>query len=290
MDPIQLIQKDHREVETLFKAFERAARDGRPLEQGRIVHELLRELSIHAAIEEELVYPALRSAGLEDEVLGALEEHHAAKLTLSELEALGPGAERFEPKVRVLATEVRHHIEEEERELLPRLRRALDPERLRSLGDALAEAKRAAPTRPHPTAPDTPPGNVITNAISAFLDRSRDTLQDALSMLRMLLRRTGRQSADVARFAAGRAGARGREVLGEAAERGREAVRLGRARSAQAIEESSARASLALEEGGRRGEQAARRVRQAGRQAGRKVAKGTRAPRVTAAEDRPTVH
>ncbi|BDG02794.1 hemerythrin domain-containing protein [Anaeromyxobacter oryzae] len=281
MDPIQLIQKDHREVETLFKAFERAARDGRRREQARIVRDLVRELSVHAAVEEELVYPALRAAGVEDDVLGALEEHHAAKLTLSELEALGPGAERFEAKVRVLATEVRHHVAEEERELLPRLRRAIDAAKLRELGDALVEAKRAAPTRPHPAAPDTPPANVVANALAALLDRARDTLRDALGTLRLLVERAGRQGMDVARFAIGRAERRGREVVGEAAQRGREAVERGRARSTQALAEGRRRGAEALTDAGRRGEQASRKVQKAGRQVARGGGRG---------ESRPTVH
>ncbi|WP_242393303.1 hemerythrin domain-containing protein [Anaeromyxobacter oryzisoli] len=282
MDPIQLIQKDHRAVEALFRAFERAARDGQDGEEGRIVHELVRELSMHGAMEEELVYPALRAAGVEDDVLRALEEHHATKLTLFELDTLGPNAERFEAKVRVLAAEVRNHVEREERELLPRLRRALDPERYRNLGSALADAKRAAPTRPHPQAPDTPPGNVVANALAAFVDRARDLVRDAMGVMRMLVGRAGQQGAQVARFTMGRAEARSREVLGEAAQRGREAVRRGRAR---AIEEAGVRAGPALEQGGRRGEEAARRVRQAGRKVTRAAARAQ-----PAAEHRETLH
>jgi hemerythrin superfamily protein len=277
MDAIQLIQKDHRQVEALFKAFERAARDGRGREQARIVRDLVRELSIHAAVEEELVYPALREAGVEEGVLGALEQHHATKLTLSELEALGPGAERFLAKVRVLATEVRHHIAEEEKDLLPRLKRALDRDRLRKLGDALADAKRAAPTRPHPAAPDVPPTNVIANALAAILDRARDTLRDAAGMLRMLLVQARRQGMDVARFTARRAEAGGREVAEEAAQRGRAAVARGRARSLRIVADSRVRAGEALDETGRKGEQGSRRVRQAGKQ----VAKGGRETRAT---------
>jgi hemerythrin-like domain-containing protein len=275
MDAIQIILKDHREVEALFKSFEKAAREGRDRQQARLARDLVRELSMHAAIEEQLVYPALRRAGVEEEVLGALEEHHATKVMLSEIEALGPGAERFVAKVAVLATAVRHHVAEEERQLLPRLRRELDRDALRQLGDALVEAKRAAPTRPHPQAPDTPPANFIANAGAALVDRARDALRDAFGTLRTIFDRAGRQGADVGRFVADRAGARGREMVGQAAARGREVIRESRERSGRTIDGA-----------GRRGEAASRKVRKAGRQ----VARGQVTKATPREESRATVH
>src|SRR5690348_12638469 len=100
-DAIAVLKKDHRAIEQLFRRFERTRSDA---EQQRLADRILRELSIHAAIEEQHVYPVLRRSldGEDVKVLVALEEHHVAKLALSEIEALGPEAERFEAKVRVL--------------------------------------------------------------------------------------------------------------------------------------------------------------------------------------------
>jgi hemerythrin superfamily protein len=180
VDAIQLVKQDHRTVEGLFKGFERAAKAEKQAEMRRLVRDITKELSIHAVVEEAILYPSLRRAeeSAEDEVLEALEEHHLVKLTLAELEGMTPEDERYEAKVSVLIENVRHHVKEEEQELLPRLRKVFAPKDLRELGDLMAQAKRAAPTRPHPSAPDTPPGNLVAGALASVLDRSRDLLRD----------------------------------------------------------------------------------------------------------------
>jgi hemerythrin superfamily protein len=179
-DAVSVLKADHQAIEQLFRRFERTRG---PAEQRRLVDRMIRELSIHAAIEEQHVYPVLRRRldGRAPKVLVALEEHHLTKLALSEIEALAPGNERFEAKVLVVIESVRHHVAEEERELLPAMRRALSPEELRAIGETLVQAKAGAPTHPHPTAPDEPPGNLIGNVGAAVMDRSRDALGRGLS-------------------------------------------------------------------------------------------------------------
>jgi len=212
VDAIQLVKKDHRTVEGLFKGFERAARAEKAAEMRRLVREMTRELSVHAVIEEAILYPSLRRAeeSAEDEVLEALEEHHLVKLTLAELEGMTPGDERYEAKVSVLMENVRHHVKEEEQELLPRLRKAFSAKDLRGLGDLMAQAKRAAPTRPHPSAPDTPPGNLVAGALSAILDRGRDMLRDAAEKGTRAMRSRARAAAKRARKRGGKAAERTR--------------------------------------------------------------------------------
>lgn len=219
MDAIQLVKQDHRTVEQLFKQFERAEKAERTAEMKRVVQKLVRELSIHAAIEEQILYPALRraDAALEDEVLEALEEHHLVKLTLLELDDMSPQDERFCAKVAVLIENVRHHVAEEEHELLPRLQKAFPPRDRKELGTLLEQAKRAAPTHPHPGAPDTPPGNLLADALSAVLDRGRDALREATLRGRKLARGRVRQM----RGQAKRAVASGRSAM----EKGRSMVR-----------------------------------------------------------------
>ncbi len=130
-------------------------------------------------IEEQALYPTLRRAeeSAEDEVLESLEEHHLVKLTLAELDAMSPDDERYPAKVTVLMENVRHHVEEEEQELLPRLRKALSPADLRDLGRSLVALKRVAPTRPHPSSPDTPPGNLLAGPVASVYDRGRDVVR-----------------------------------------------------------------------------------------------------------------
>ena len=179
MDAISLLKDDHRAVEALFKRFEQAG-SGAHVERRRIVDDIIKELSVHAEIEETVFYPAVREAvpQTEDEVLEALEEHHVAKWVLSELEGMDPTAERFEAKVTVLIENVRHHVEEEESELFPQVRNAMSRKALDDMGDALQQAKAVAPTRPHPRSPDTPPGNIVSGVVASALDRAREAGQE----------------------------------------------------------------------------------------------------------------
>jgi hemerythrin superfamily protein len=177
MDAIALLKKDHRAVEQLFKAFERSRTAG---ERKRIVRKVITELSVHAAVEEQLLYPLLREEELvdDDDVLEALEEHHITKVALLELDSMSAREERFAPKVRVLAEVVRHHVEEEEKEVFPKLR-GIGAARLKELGAQLEKAKKIAPTHPHPASPDEPPGNVLVGALMSLYDRSKDAVREA---------------------------------------------------------------------------------------------------------------
>ncbi len=177
MDAITLLKKDHQTVESLFKRFEKLGDRAKKGKQ-ETVERIVKELSVHAAIEEAVFYPAVRSAiddkKIDDMVLEALEEHHIAKWTLSELEGMTPDHERFDAKVTVLIESVRHHVEEEEQDLFPKVTKALGKERLKELGDALAEAKKVVPTRPHPRMPDEPPGNLLGAPGVALVDKALD--------------------------------------------------------------------------------------------------------------------
>jgi len=178
MDLITLLKNDHKTVEELFKKFEQAG-DRANKTKRRLVDEIMTELSIHAAIEEQVFYPATREARQETEemVLEALEEHHLVKLALSELEKMDPEDERFTPKVTVLIENVRHHVKEEEGEMFPKVRKAMKPKQLEALGEQLEEAKKSAPTRPHPAAPDEPPGNMIAGGVAAVMDAGKDAIR-----------------------------------------------------------------------------------------------------------------
>ena len=187
MNAISLLKQDHGNVDELFRRFEQAGEDaGAEVEKGRLRDKIVEQLSVHAAIEEQFLYPALRAKlGKEADstVLEALEEHHLAKLSLSELEKLAPGAERFDAKMTVLIESVRHHVEEEERELFEKLREAFTNEELLELGDQMEAAKATAPTRPHPFAPDQPPLNLLIGLPVAVLDRAITTGKEVVGKL-----------------------------------------------------------------------------------------------------------
>ncbi len=177
MDAITLLRNDHKTVEQLFKRFEKAG-DRAYVQKREIVDRIIEELSVHAAIEELVFYPVARATvpGTEDIALESLEEHHIVKWLLSELADLDPSDERFDAKVTVLMENVRHHVEEEQSDFFPKVRRELSRTELADLGQALADAKKSAPTHPHPRSPDVPPANAVVGAIAGVVDRVGDNI------------------------------------------------------------------------------------------------------------------
>jgi hemerythrin superfamily protein len=179
MDAITLLKNDHKAVDKLFKSYEKAG-DRAKATKKKLVAQMIKELSVHAAIEEEIFYPAARHAVEETtpDVLEALEEHHIVKWVLSELEGMDPSDERFDAKVTVLIELVRHHVDEEEHEFFPEVRRGLGRTRLGEIGEQLEKAKRTAPTRPHPRQPDTPPGNLMAGLVAGVVDHARGAVKE----------------------------------------------------------------------------------------------------------------
>ncbi len=185
MDAISLLKEDHRAVETLFKKYEKlGARAGKT--KRSTVDKIIKLLSVHAAIEEMVFYPYVREHApkLNEAVLEALEEHLVAKWELDALEKMDPAEERFDAKVAVLTESVRHHVKEEEKSLFPKVRQAISRGELQALGEALAKAKKTAPTHPHPRSPDAPPAIAPVAAANAVMDRARDLGKDAIEKVR----------------------------------------------------------------------------------------------------------
>lgn len=149
MDAIVLLKDDHKTVEKLFKEFERAG-DRAVKTKRRLVDQMIKELTVHAYIEEQVFYPAARAAvpATTDHVLESIEEHHVVVWMLSELAGMDPANERFTAKVTVLIENVRHHVEEEEQDWFPQVRKAMGRNALQQLGEKMAAAKATAPADP----------------------------------------------------------------------------------------------------------------------------------------------
>lgn len=125
---IEMLREDHHKVKNLFEEFKHAE-ERQTKEQ--IVESTLHELEVHAALEEEIFYPAAEEQIDEKESIDeAREEHHVVKLLIGELRKMSAGDERYDAKYTVLAESVKHHIEEEESELFPKLEGKLDSEEL----------------------------------------------------------------------------------------------------------------------------------------------------------------
>lgn len=177
MDATRLLEQDHREVEQLFEQFEQATGDTE--RKGQVVEKIITELSIHAAIEEEVFYPAVKEALPEgDELVDhSLEEHQEVKELLAELDRMSPSDPGYHQKVEKVISDVREHVQEEEGEMFPQFREAISARQLEEIGKKLEEGKSKAPTRPHPNAPSTPPANKIAGTAAAAADKARDKLE-----------------------------------------------------------------------------------------------------------------
>jgi hemerythrin-like domain-containing protein len=121
-DAIGLLIQNHDLLKDLFEQFENATN---PSLKKKIAAQALSELKVHAALEEDIFYPAVRKALGREIMNKADEEHHVAKLLIAELENLKGRGDHYDAKFTVLAECVRHHIQEEESEMLPKAR-ALD--------------------------------------------------------------------------------------------------------------------------------------------------------------------
>jgi hemerythrin-like domain-containing protein len=113
---IALLKKDHDSVKALFDAFEKAKT---PAARQKIITQALTELKIHAVLEEELFYPAVRAHVGSKLMNEADEEHHVAKVLIAELDTVTDKNDHRDAKFTVLSESVRHHIKEEENEVLP---------------------------------------------------------------------------------------------------------------------------------------------------------------------------
>lgn len=176
-DVIAVLTHDHRQVQALFGELERTRHDADPKRRKNLADRVTIELVRHATAEEQFLYPAVRlnvdgGAELADREIG---EHAQVERSLKELHGMQPEDVPFEPTLQNLIALVEAHIAEEEQTLFPRLRSVCTPEDLVAMGKMVTAAKKVAPTRPHPGAPDTPPGNLTAPALGV-VDRIRDAV------------------------------------------------------------------------------------------------------------------
>lgn len=173
---IDELTTDHREVEELFGKIE-ALPVGHPRRKQH-AEEVTIELVRHSVAEEAYLYPAVRKHVPDGDAIAdrELKDHAEAERTMKELEGCAADDPKFDRLITRLMTEIRHHLRDEENELFPALARSCPAEMLDELGDKVRTAKKTAPTRPHPSAPDTPPGNKLLAPGVGMVDRLRDAL------------------------------------------------------------------------------------------------------------------
>jgi hemerythrin superfamily protein len=151
VDAVELLKTDHRTVDRLFERYESMGESASG-DRKETVQAIIRELSIHASVEEEILYPTVREALPEGDPMAeeALGEHQEVKEVLADLDRMDPAEPTFDSKVRSLIGDVRHHVAEEEAEMLPRLSLAISKAELEEFGteDGGREEYGAHPTAP----------------------------------------------------------------------------------------------------------------------------------------------
>jgi hemerythrin-like domain-containing protein len=141
-DAVSLLSADHAEVKQMFETYRELVEQNADDEQrGELARRICSALTVHAELEEELFYPAMRDNVDEELTLDEAEvEHAAAKDLIEQLEGMDPGDALYDAKVIVLGEYIDHHVQEEESEIFPQAEKAgLD---LDDLGAEIASRKR----------------------------------------------------------------------------------------------------------------------------------------------------
>lgn len=121
-DAIAMLKADHQRVHQLVEQFKKARDDER---KGKLAERICQELEVHAQLEEEVFYPAVRDAIDKDDLMDEAEvEHASAKDLIRQIKSMSPGDDMYDAKVTVLGEYVDHHVEEEEKEMFPKARKA----------------------------------------------------------------------------------------------------------------------------------------------------------------------
>jgi hemerythrin superfamily protein len=124
-DAIAMLMADHKKVKKLFSDFEKLKEEGSDEDKSAIVDLICNELKIHTELEEEIFYPAVRKAIEDSDLMDeALVEHCGAKSLIAQLEGASPDDDLYDAKVTVLGEQIDHHVEEEERKMFPRAKKA----------------------------------------------------------------------------------------------------------------------------------------------------------------------
>jgi hypothetical protein len=150
----------------------------KPKERKGIVDELVMELSRHEVVEEMLFWPVVRDRadGGPDMCEVALQQEWVGKRMLNELTHTSPGNEDFDTHTHSLAGHLREHITYEQNIVWPRLRLALSEAEAQELGEQVKQAKRRAPSRPHPHIPADPALLTKIAPVAAVLDSVRNAV------------------------------------------------------------------------------------------------------------------
>jgi len=174
-DVVDVLTSDHRDVTALIGEV-RSVQD--PMIRRDLMDTAISELVRHAVAEEMYVYPAMRKHLPDGEkaVEHDIEEHKQFEQTMKRLEAVEVPSPGFDEALGKLEELLADHVRDEESEQFPELRRRVPREELLKLAEKVETAKKLAPTRPHPSAPNSELFHKLVGPGVGFVDRLRDKL------------------------------------------------------------------------------------------------------------------
>lgn len=138
-DAVALLIEEHEEVKSMFEQYEELG-DRAYVSKQKLALQICEALTKHTMIEEEIFYPAVRNAIKDDDLMDeAVVEHASAKDLIAQIQSMEPTDDLFDAKVKVLSEMIDHHVEEEESDMFPKVRKTkID---LQELGEAMAARK-----------------------------------------------------------------------------------------------------------------------------------------------------
>jgi hemerythrin superfamily protein len=174
-DVVDVLISDHRDVTALVEEIKTITD---PMMRRDLTDTAISELVRHAVAEEMYVYPAMREhlADGEKAVQHDIVEHKELERTMKQLEALDVSSPEFDEAIATLERLLADHVQDEETEQFPELRRAVPPDELVRLAGKVETAKKLAPTRPHPSAPNSELFHKLVGPGVGMVDRLRDKL------------------------------------------------------------------------------------------------------------------
>jgi hemerythrin superfamily protein len=174
-DVVDILTADHRDVTALIAEIW-TVRD--PLIRRDLTDTAISELVRHAVAEEMYVYPAMRKhlPDGDEAVEHDIEEHNELERAMKRLEGLDVDSPEFDTTLRDLETILADHVQDEEAEQFPELRRRIPRDELLELAGKVATAKKLAPTRPHPSAPNSELFHKLAGPGVGLVDRLKDLI------------------------------------------------------------------------------------------------------------------
>jgi hemerythrin-like domain-containing protein len=142
MDAFELLEKDHRKVESIFAQLEPTTERAIKTRE-ELFERLKHELDVHTHIEETILYPVLKQIAETREItFEGYEEHGVAKTLLEEMSAMNVDSEIWTAKLKVLQEAIEHHVEEEEGEMFKEARKELSQEQIDEIGEKMQLRKK----------------------------------------------------------------------------------------------------------------------------------------------------